>query len=183
MPDFSELSDFLRFLPGLAANVEAAQHRGREAAVEIVRQEVVATLGEYQAGGTGPFPAWAALQDATRTAASRHGFDVGAPELETGALRGSISAGVERDGRAAVGVADEMVGNGTPGNALRNIGDVAVAQELGTAVLPQRSFLGVGAFRSAQRAAEAFVLPVIAALSGAPPSNRPSGGDAPHGHD
>ena len=142
-----------------------------------------ATLGEYQESDTGPFPGWAALQDATLVAEGRHGFEANAPELETGALRGSISAGVELDGRAAVGVADEMVGSGAPGDELRNIADVAVAQELGTDLLPERSFLGIGAFRSAERAAEAFVLPVIAAFCGTPASNRPLGGDASHGDD
>ena len=45
MPDFAGLGDFLRFLPELAAKVEAAQQRGREAAVEIVRREVVGHSG------------------------------------------------------------------------------------------------------------------------------------------
>jgi hypothetical protein len=178
MPDFAGLGDFLRFLPELAARIEAAQQRGREAAADLVRREVVATLGRYQEGDTGPFPAWAMLEAATRS-----GSEAETPELVTGALLGSVSAQVERDGRAVVGVADGMVGSGAPGDEVRNIGDVAVAQELGTDTIPQRSFLGVGAYRAAEQAAEKFVLPVIAALTGTSSSEGPSGGDASHGDD
>ena len=181
MPNFDSLRDFIRFLPGLAVRVEAAQQRGREAAVEVVRREVVGTLGDYQREDTGPFPSWAELADETKEAREKHGFEPNEPEFVTGALLDSISAAVERDGRAAVGVPDEWVGDGSPGDQVRNIGDVAVDQELGTGSLPQRSFLGVGAYRASERAAEAFVLPVIDALSG----KRPSRGSkaAPHGND
>ena len=168
MPDFAGLGDFLRFLPELAAEIEeAAQQRGREAAAELVHREVKAILGQYQEGDTGPFPAWAVLQNATiRRRLSRRGLDADAPELATGALLGSVTADVDADGRAVVGVADGLVGSGAPGDEVRNIGDVAVAQEMGTDTVPQRSFLGVGAYRAAERAADAFVLPVISALAG-----------------
>jgi hypothetical protein len=110
-------------------------------------------------------------------AATRSGLEGETPEFVTGALLGSVSAHVERDGRAGVGVADGMVGSGAPGDEVRNIGDVAVAQELGTDTIPQRSFLGVGGYRAAEQAAEAFVLPVIAALTGTSPEGGASHGD------
>ncbi len=165
MPDFASLTDFIRFLPGLAARVEAAQQAGRRAAAEIVRKSVVATLGEYQTEDTGPFPAWPELQDATQIARARHGYAPDQPEFVTGALLDSITATVEDDGRAMVGVPDDIAGDGTPGDQVRNIGDVAVAQELGTDTLPQRSFLGIGAYRASERAAAAFAAPVVAAIA------------------
>ena len=149
MPEFDGLGAFIAFLPGLAARVAAAQQQGRQAAVDVVCTEVVATLGEAEAGDTGPFPARAPLQAATQMARARHGVAADAPELATGALRDSVTGAVEESGRAAVGVADAIVGSGRPGDAFRNIGDVAVAQEQGTGRLPHRSFLGIGGFRAA----------------------------------
>ena len=145
-----------------------------------VRQEVVATLGQYQEGDTGPFPAWATLQEATTAASGRRGFEVDTPEFVTGALSGAVSTAVTPDGQAAVGVADGMVGSGAPGDEVRNIGDVAVAQELGTDTLPRRSFLGIGAYRAAGRAVAAFVLPVLGAVAGISPRDQSSGARVRH---
>ena len=178
MRSFEDLGQFIAFLPDLAARIGAAEQQGRMAAAEAVRQEVIASFGETEAGDTGPFPARPALAGATQAARVRHGLAADEPELATGALRDSVSAAVAPDGRTAVGVADATVGSGQPGDAVRNIGDVAVAQEEGTARLPQRSFLGVGGFRAAEPAATAFAAAVIAALAGTPPN-----GEARHGDD
>ncbi len=182
MPEFDGLGGFIVSLPGLAARLRAAGQRGRQAAVDIVRAEIVATFDEPPGSDTGPFPGWAALTDATRAARARHGLAADQQEVATGALRDSVSGAVEPDGRAAVGVADRIVGSGQPGDGFRDIGDVAVAQEEGTGRLPQRSFLGLGAFRAAPKAAQAFAAPVLAALAGLPP-DRSSEGGAPHGDD
>ncbi len=177
MPSFEGLGAFIAFLPELAAKIEAAQQQGRAAAAERVRQEVVATFGETGSGETGPFPERPALKDATQRARQLHGFAADEPELATGALRDSISATVAADGRTVVGVADATVGSGQPSDAHRDIGEVAVAQEEGTGRLPQRSFLGVGAFRAAKGAAAAFVTPVIAAMAGTPLEETTDGDD------
>lgn len=178
MPNFDSLAGFIAFLPELAARVKAAEQQGREAAAETVHREVVASFGGAPGGDTGPFPALAPLQAATEAARQRHGFAPDEPELATGALRDSVSTTVAPDGRAVVGVADAIVGSGRPGDAFRNIGDVAVAQEEGSSRLPQRSFLGISGFRAAEAAAAAFVAPVVAALSGTS-----SGGEANRGDD
>ena len=172
--EFDGLADFIRFLGSLPVAIRSAEQRGRRAAVEVVRREVVGILGEYQAENTGPFPAWQALAQQTQERREKAGFEPDAPEFVTGALLDSVTGAVESDGRAAVGVASEMVGNGSPGDEMRDIGAVAVAQEFGTDKVPQRSFLGVGAFRSAERAAEVFTAPVIRAVTGLPPTNQPA---------
>ncbi len=167
MPEFASLGAFIAFLPDLAAKLAAAERQGRQAAVDAVRSEVVTTI-DGAAGGAGPFPAWAPLAAATQATRRRHGEAADAAELATGALRDSIAGMVGEDGQAAVGVADGFVGSGQPGDAVRNIGDVAVAQEQGTGHVPQRSFLGSGGFRAAEAAAAAFVTPVVSALAGRP---------------
>ena len=179
MPELNGLAALIAALPRLAETVTAAQQAGRRAAVAVVRDAVVATIGEAAGGDGGPFPAWPDLAQATQAARMRHGFAPDAAELATGRLAASIEGGVAADGRAAVGVPDAIAGTGQPGDPVRNIGEVAVAQETGTGTLPPRSFLGLGAHRAAQDAASAFVAPVIAVLAGMHRTE----GDAPHGDD
>jgi hypothetical protein len=85
-------------------------------------------IGDYQ-GEAGPFAAWAPLKDATRADRLRAGYSEDDPLLRSGELRDSIEYVV---------VPPEVV----IGSPL----DIALWQEMGTATIPPRSFLGGAAF-------------------------------------
>lgn len=70
-------------------------------------------------------------------------------------MRDSIERRIEQSG--FLGVTEGAVGSDS---------DIAVYQELGTAKMPPRSFLGGAAFRMAEEVAEALGAGVVAALVG-----------------
>ncbi len=126
MSGMLSLEGFAAVLLKLAATSEAEQ-RGLEKAAVIVETEAKRVIGTYDYG-------WPALAESTlaRKAANT-------PLLETGEMRASIKHQVAP--RAA------------------NIGsnsDIAVYQELGTATIPARSFLGGAAAHKGKEVADAI---------------------------
>lgn len=101
-----------------------AEHEALEKSCELVEAEAKAEIGNYQ-GAAGPFAAWAPLAESTLDDKERKGFGVPDPLLRTGDMRDSIEH--------VVGGRSGFVGSDS---------DIAVYQEIGTAKIPPRSFLG-----------------------------------------
>lgn len=122
------------FLTSMLAEIHHETHRALERAARVVEREAKAEIGDYQTAA-GPFMAWAPLAEATVADRVAHGYAPDEPLLRTGALRDSIGHSVEMQGVAA--------GEAIVGSTSR----IAVYQELGTATIPPRSFLGGAAVR------------------------------------
>jgi hypothetical protein len=129
-------------------------------------------MGHYQ-GPAGPFAAWPELADITQEEREKLGFTPNDPELRNGELRDAIEMAVGA-GKAVVGVPNRTVGDGSRGNPLRDIGQVAIEQELGTTHTPARSFIGSAAFRKKDEAVDLAAGSVAATLAGLPPRRRTS---------
>ncbi len=143
----------------MAAAARAAQRPAMARACAIVQREARDAVGHGEQAH-GPFPAWPALAEATQRERVREGFTPDAPLLRSGSLRESIGVAVADSGRGGV---EGVVGSES---------EVAVFQELGTARIPPRSFLGASALRVADQVAGEFGRVVAAALAG-----RAAGGD------
>ena len=160
------LDEYIAAFEAMPAAVHAARAAGLEAAGELIEREAKGMLGTYQAGG-GDMPAWQQLSQVTKDHRAALGFPEDEPELRTVRLRQAISRSVNpADGVLLVGVASRMVGTGTAADPLRDIGKVAVAQEMGTAEMPRRSFLGLGMYRRAHDAVNIVARAVALALAG-----------------
>jgi hypothetical protein len=144
MMEFKTLQGFMNHLASTASRLPARQVLAMRDAAEIVQVEAKAELGTYQVEA-GPFPAWQALADATMLRREEHGFTPNDPLLVTGELRLHIDKSFNPI-KAVVGVPSEIVGDGSPGNHARDIGDIAVDMELGTSRAPARPFLGRAAY-------------------------------------
>ncbi len=140
-------------LGAMAAAARAAQVPAMARACALVQREARDAIGHGEEAH-GPFPAWPALAEATRAERVREGFAADAPLLRSGALRESIGVAVADWGRGGV---EGVVGSGS---------EVAVFQELGTARIPPRSFLGASALRVADQVAGELGRGVAAALTG-----------------
>ena len=140
------------------AKIELAQHAMERHALEkcarLVEKRAKAKIGEYQPQ-SGPFAAWAELSDATKNDRARHGYADDDPLLRTGGMRDSIEHTVA-DGVAQIG----------------SNSDIAVYQELGTAHIPPRSFLGGAMADSVDEIKEIVGGSVKAALVGEHVFNR-----------
>lgn len=128
MMEFNIMESILKMAEVVVA-VEHEAHKALEAAARVVEHEAKEEIGHYQ-DAVGPFAQWAELADSTKDQRVRMGFSENDPLLRTGELRDSI--GHEVDGRNAV---------------VGSTSDIAVYQELGTARIPPRSFLGGAAAR------------------------------------
>lgn len=146
--------DAIAKLGAMALAVKEAERRGMEKATRIVQAEAKREIGHYQ-DQAGQFVAWAELADSTIADKERHGYGTPDPLLRTGDMRDSIERRVEQSG--FMGVTKGAVGSNS---------DIAVYQELGTAKMPPRSFLGGAAFRKADEVAEVLGAGVVAALVG-----------------
>lgn len=112
------LADFARDLARLTVAFELARHEALEEACEIVEQEAKRVIGTYDYG-------WPQLAPATQADRVRQGFTPNDPLLRTGEMRDSITHHVA-EGAGYVGSPSK----------------IALYQELGTAKIPPRSFLG-----------------------------------------
>lgn len=173
--DFDSIESFIAFLETLPAAMRAAVPIGLDDAARFLQQKSKDCLGEYQEA-EGPFGAWPQLADITMELRERHGFPPDEPLLVTEALRDNIERSVDGvTGEAAVGVPSKMVGGGGGSgwenpDHLRDIGEVALAQEMGiVGHIPQRSFLGSQAAKYHDELINMMVRPVITALSGESP--------------
>jgi hypothetical protein len=147
------LAGFIGHLGALPAELHHATHKALERAAVLVEKEAKAEIGHYQ-GAAGPFAAWAPLAERTIEDRVAKGFTPDDPLLRTGTLRDSIHHKVEMTGPAS-GVA--VIGSAS---------DIAVWQELGTAKIPPRSFLGGAAVREGHAIAEICGKGVAVAIVG-----------------
>lgn len=145
---FSCPGAFAAFLATIPTKMQADKRRALERAARLVEREARSRLGEYQ-DAAGPFDRWPALSTYTMEDRARQGFPPDEPLLRTGALRDSIGHRVEKD--------EAVIGSDSP---------VAVAQELGTARIPPRSFLGSAAASRADEIVEILGRGATAALTG-----------------
>jgi HK97 gp10 family phage protein len=129
------------------AGARAAQH-GLEKAAKLIEADAQARIGHYQ-DESGPFAAWVPLSPVTEQEKARLGYPENAPLLRKGDLRASISHEVQ--GLEAV---------------IGSTSDIAVYQELGTAAIPPRPFLGPAAFDNRERIGKILGEAVGMALAG-----------------
>lgn len=120
----------------MALEFETAKREALEKACVIVEDEAKRVIGTYDYG-------WPPLKP--ETVARKASGDT--PLLETGEMRDSIVHAVEGD-----------VGHVGSDN------DKAVWQELGTARIPPRSFLGAAAMQKGEEAAHAIGQEIVATL-------------------
>ena len=133
MREFRSLGDFAGHLLTLQAAEAIALHKGLERCALAVEGSAKAAIGFYQPG-VGPFPTWELLADSTEAEKARLGYEEGAPLLREGELRDSISHEVTAL-EAAIGTSS----------------DVGLYQEIGTATIPPRPFLGPAMLHNSAR--------------------------------
>ncbi len=124
MHEFHSIAHFIEHLGTMHAKEAMALRHGLKHAAEIVEKQAKAEIGNYQQA-IADFPAWAELAENTKEDRVSKGFTENDPLSRTGGLRDSITHEVE--GLEAV------IGSESP---------IALYQELGTATIPPRSFLG-----------------------------------------
>ncbi len=143
-----ELTELALKLGEIALKQKEMEHHVLETAAKAVEQRAKAKIGEYQQEA-GPFVGWAELAAFTKADRVAKGFPEDEPLLRTGKMRDSIEHQV--DGNEA------QVGSNS---------DIAVYQELGTAKIPPRSFLGGAAVEMMPRIIELIGESATAALVG-----------------
>lgn len=165
MKSFANIPEFIAFMGMRMHAATEAEHHGLEHAAKLIEVEAKHEIGTYQ-DAAGPFSAWAPLSDLTL-----NGFDIGGrhipgkielgyspgdnPLLRTGALRDAITSSVN----------GHVANIGVPAGEL---GQLAIWQEVGTHMMPGRSFLGGAAVRKGAEGARAVGASVAHALAGLP---------------
>lgn len=145
MREFHSFAEAARHLTSLKLE---RQHGVMDAAAAIIQKEAKAIIGNYQ-DAEPPFDAWAPLADATKQDRVAKGYTEDDPLLRSGELRESIKRAAAQD-MAVIGSAE----------------DKAVYQELGTAKIPARSFLGIAAMRKGEEVANLIGHGVLGMLVG-----------------
>jgi len=113
-------------LLGFIAHLENVEHNIHEIGPRIIRKACEMVAAQARSAIGQQHEMWPALAPATIEDRVRKGFAANEPLLRTGAMRDSIQWKTSADGLIG------MIGSDSP---------VAVAQELGTAKIPPRSFL------------------------------------------
>lgn len=156
-----KLSEFAMVLGRLPSQVAAAQHEAMGWAVDVVKEEAKAVIGEgydYPASerpsAYSPDAAWKGLAPATVADRIASGFPADEPLLRTGHLRDSIESRVEQGFRLDV---EGVIGSDN---------EIAVYQELGTGTIPPRPFLGGAAFHKKEEVADILGHAVAATIAG-----------------
>ena len=163
MRQFSDISAFLRHMAVIAAKASLTEATALRDAGRIIQADAQARLGHYQ-DAAGPFPPWEELAEITKEERARLGYAPNDPLLRSGTLREHIE--LQFDGKeAAVGVPDVEVGDGSPENEFRNIGEIAMAMELG-GHSPPRPFLGPAAFEKGHAAVAQMAVVLTDAVAG-----------------
>ncbi len=139
-------------LAAMAAAMPAAEERAMTRACALVRDEARHAIGHTD-GGAGLFDAWPPLTAATQAQRVREGFAPDAPLLRDGSLKDSIGMFVTR----SAGSTEGIVGSAS---------QIAVYQELGTARIPPRSFLGLAAVQVTDAVVAVLGRGVVDGLSG-----------------
>jgi hypothetical protein len=138
------LLGFIAELPAIERDLHMSGPKIIEQACKIVQAKAKGAIGRNH-------NEWAPLKPETLDEKQKHGFKTPAPLLRTGALRDSIQWTTSASGM------EGAVGSDSP---------VAVAQELGTARIPPRSFLVSSAISSEDKIHRMAAATTIAALSG-----------------
>jgi phage gpG-like protein len=128
MSNITTLANMAAHLAMADARILQGLHLALEKSAQKVEKRAKGKLGNYQ-DDNGMHPAWAELADSTKADRVNKGFSENDPLLRTGGLRDSITH--ETRGLTAVIGTDS---------------DVAVYQELGTAKIPPRPFLGAALY-------------------------------------
>jgi phage gpG-like protein len=147
MKEFS-IEGFVAHLAGMTVAVDAAETKCLERAGQIVEKEAKREIGAYQDAAE-PFAPWAELAQSTKDDRVRQGYSENEPLLRTGELRDSIE-------HCVVGH-EAHVGSDS---------EIAVYQELGTAHIPPRSFLGGALVRKTDDVVDILGESLVTALVG-----------------
>ena len=148
MKEFHSLEAFAAHLAAIQLETFHAMKHGLEKVAEQVEKTAKEEIGTYQEG-IGEFDAWEQLADRTKEDRLRKGFTENDPLLRTGELRDSISHQVH-DLEAAIG----------------SDSDIAVYQEMGTAKIPPRPFLGTAVEHNKDRIKAIIGTAVVRGLMG-----------------
>jgi len=173
MREFATIEGFLKHLQTLHDAVVRAAPTGLEAASALVEQEAKASIGHYQEA-TGPFNAWVPLSGATLDGfVHADGFDIPG-KIELGYAAPGEDNPLLRDGTLRDSYKHTVQGlEAATGSEEEN----AVWQELGTPnalyPIPPRSILGGATSRNKDEIVDMMLSPVVRALAGLPPRNRP----------
>jgi len=151
MKEFRSFGAFAEHLITREAATAVALHEGLEHVARAIEKTAKEEIGTYQPD-VGPFPAWAPLADATVEDRISQGYSPDEPLLRTGELRESISH--EVSGLEAV---------------IGSTSDIALYQELGTASIPPRPFLGPAAFRNKTKILETVGIAAVRGIAGGAP--------------
>lgn len=156
---------------GGAMSVGRSTEHALRTAARAVQEEARGMLGTYQVGNA-QFQTWPELADSTKEERFDLGFPENEPLLRNGELRDHILYEIELNsfhgGEAVVGVPSVTVGDGSKQNPFRDIGDIAMWQEMGTDHIPSRSFLGLSAARLSPHIARLFGHAMCATIVGDP---------------
>jgi phage gpG-like protein len=128
--DFNSLGSLALHIAAQEVALLEGLHQGLEQCAKRIEKTAKEEIGHYQTG-IGPFPAWAALADATEAAKSLAGYPMDAPLLATGEMRNSIThrtSGLE----TVIGSTDEKM----------------VYHEFGTLRMPARPVMGPAVLRN-----------------------------------
>lgn len=141
--EFQSLASFATHLLAVEIASRKALEKGLDNVAKLVQADAKQRIGEYQ-DATGPFPAWAPLKPDTIADRVSQGFTPDDPLLRSGDMRESIEREVQGL-EAAIG----------------SKSDIALYQEMGTATIPPRPFLGPAAYANKENIqkilGEAFV--------------------------
>lgn len=135
MHEFPSIGHFMTHFVLAVAHAEKSAHQALDKAATVLQKDMEKQLGQYQPA-VGYFNGWTPLAESTLVEHAR--FGVGdTPLLLHGGLYGSIS--------------HEVIGHEAMAGSTS---DIAVWQELGTATIPPRAFVGPAGMRNAEKVAK-----------------------------
>jgi phage gpG-like protein len=147
--EFNSFAAFAAHLLTREALIAESIHNGLKIVATKIEETAKEEIGTYQAE-VGPFPAWASLADSTKADRVAQGYAEDEPLLREGDLRESIHhdvAGLEA-----------VIGSDS---------DIALYQELGTAHIPPRPFLGPAAIHNEKVMLEILGAATVVGIAGA----------------
>jgi len=145
MLEFHSLADAAKHLTNLKLE---NQHDAMEEACLIIEHKAKELIGTYQAEEA-PFGAWPELAESTKEDRVRQGYSENEPLLRSGDMRDHIDH-----------LAAHTIG------VIGSDQEKALAQELGTARIPPRSFLGMAAMMTGEQVANTLGRGVMGMMVG-----------------
>lgn len=137
-----DLEQFARELSSASASIATGLEAGFRVIVKEIEETAKEEIGMYQPA-FGPFDAWVPLAESTKADRVRQGYSEDEPLLRSGKLRDSIQSEV-------VGLA-AIVGTKS---------EIGLWQEVGTASIPPRPFIGPAYVRKIDPLLEAIELAI-----------------------